>query len=77
MSNEPLTYLEIKRREAQEQYLAEQSYLKKNDAEIKRMAEEDQKVRLAHTRLVVGARHRFLSLRIRHRRACVMQPLPS
>ncbi|KZV78511.1 HAD-like protein [Exidia glandulosa HHB12029] len=42
---EPLTYLEQKRLEAQQLYLEEQAYLKKNEGEIKRMMEDDLKER--------------------------------
>ncbi|KAH7097950.1 HAD-like protein [Auriculariales sp. MPI-PUGE-AT-0066] len=45
VSNEPLTFLELKRRDAQQQYLDEQAYLKKNDSEIKKMAEDELKER--------------------------------
>jgi len=44
VKNEPLTYLEQKRKEAQQEYLAEQAYLRKNEGEIKKMIEDEMKV---------------------------------
>lgn len=43
----PLTYLELKRREAQEFYRREQQWFKENEEELKRLVEEDKAKQLA------------------------------
>lgn len=60
-----MTYLELKRREAQALYREEQAYLSKNEGEIKRMMDEDLKERERAAREAGGSLFAVLGALVR------------
>ncbi len=46
-SQTPMTYLELRRREAQQVYLQEQQYVKENKATLDKMLEDDRQAAMA------------------------------